>query len=305
MKAQAPPSTDEIVFVMPPSSSEASKALPARQMLCGIALAPFGDAALVMHFRVWREHDEQDDAMPLAQHDELLLLHHAVQAAWNLVREARSVLSGMSDIVPAFETLTVLYNPLQTAYSALHAAIAQAVRASFAEELAGRFAAARSSASSLAPALAPASALVEIPVCYAPEFAPDLADIARHAELTPDEVVALHAATEYRVAMIGFTPGFPYLLGLHPRLHAPRRASPRTLVDAGSIAIGGVQTGIYPVSSPGGWNIIGRTPLRLFDLGLHRRSRGENEYLCALRVGDRVRFRAVSRDEFIALNSQH
>jgi len=102
------------------------------------------------------------------------------------------------------------------------------------------------------------------PVC-AGRYGPDLDDVARHCGLTPEEVVSLHAAGEYPVYFIGFTPGFPYLGGMDPRLATPRLATPRPLVPAGSVGIAGPQTGIYSIDSPGGWRIIGWTPLRLFD----------------------------------------
>ncbi len=132
---------------------------------------------------------------------------------------------------------------------------------------------------------------IELPVCYDPEFALDLDDVAQHCGLPPNEVVARHAAARYHVRCVGFTPGFPYLSGLFPALATPRRATPRTAVPAGSVAIGGGQTGIYPLPSPGGWNIIGRTPLRLFDVTR------EPAALCM--AGDRVRFLAITREEFV------
>lgn len=132
--------------------------------------------------------------------------------------------------------------------------------------------------------------LIEIPVCYAPEFALDLEAVAEHCRLSPNDVVKSHAAACYRVRCVGFTPGFPYLSGLPPQLAMPRRATPRTSVPAGSVAIGGTQTGIYPLLSPGGWNIIGRTPLRLFDPA--RAPAG------LVRAGDKVRFRAISALQF-------
>lgn len=134
--------------------------------------------------------------------------------------------------------------------------------------------------------------LVEIPVCYAAEFAPDLDDVARHAELSTKEVVDLHAAAEYRVACIGFVPGFPFLTGLAKKLATPRRDTPRKEIPPGSVGIGGAQTGIYPLRSPGGWNLIGRTPLKLFD--------PTKTPPALLRAGDRVRFRAITREEFEA-----
>lgn len=130
------------------------------------------------------------------------------------------------------------------------------------------------------------SRCVEIPVHYGGEAGPDLAFVAERARLSSEEVIHLHCSAEYRVAMLGFSPGFPYLLGLDPRLTTPRRSTPRTLVPAGSIAIGGAQTGLYPQASPGGWNLIGRTALALFD--------PQRAAPSLLAPGDRVRFIAIN-----------
>jgi inhibitor of KinA len=135
-----------------------------------------------------------------------------------------------------------------------------------------------------------ASRVIEVPVCYDLEFAPDLAEVAVHAGLSEDEVVRRHSAANYQVSSVGFTPGFPYLSGLPTELATPRRATPRTEIPAGSVAIGGTQTGIYPRKSPGGWNIIGRTPLRLFDV--------QREPPALFQAGDQVRFRQITREEF-------
>jgi len=124
--------------------------------------------------------------------------------------------------------------------------------------------------------------LVEVPVVYGGEDGPDLNDVARHANLPPEEVVALHSSVEYEVSFVGFSTCFPYLSGLPAVLATPRLAAPRKHVPAGSIAIGGAQAGVYPLASPGGWRLIGRTSLVLFD------PRGEPPAL--LRMGDRVRF---------------
>ena len=132
--------------------------------------------------------------------------------------------------------------------------------------------------------------LVEIPVCYDLEFAADLEDVARNAQISTKEVVDLHSAAEYRVSCIGFVPGFPFLTGLPKVLATPRRATPRKEIPPGSVGIGGAQTGIYPLRSPGGWNLIGHTPLKLFD--------PTQNPPALLRAGDRVRFRAISRTEF-------
>lgn len=134
--------------------------------------------------------------------------------------------------------------------------------------------------------------LVEIPVVYGGEWGPDLDEVARLAGLTPEAAAALHCKGEYQVHMVGFTPGFPYLAGLPERLAAPRKPTPRLSVAAGSVGIAGGQTGIYPLASPGGWQLIGRTPLSLF--------RPEAVEPSLLRAGDRVRFVAIPPEEFDA-----
>ena len=116
-------------------------------------------------------------------------------------------------------------------------------------------------------ALEPESRFIEIPVVYGNAAGPDLGDVARHAGLTEKQVVELHASVDYVVWFLGFQPGFPYLGGLPSQLAMPRRAEPRLQVPAGSVGIGGVQTGIYPLATPGGWQLIGRTPLALFSVG--------------------------------------
>jgi inhibitor of KinA len=123
---------------------------------------------------------------------------------------------------------------------------------------------------------------IEIPVRYGGEFGPDLEDVARHAGLSPERAAELHASGSYLVHFLGFSPGFPYLGGLPPELATPRLDVPRKLAPAGSVAIGGSHAGIYPMDSPGGWRIIGRTPLRLFD--------PDASPPALLAMGDRVRF---------------
>ena len=138
-----------------------------------------------------------------------------------------------------------------------------------------------------------ASRRVEIPVCYqGDDFAPDLGELASLLGLTEEEVVRRHSAPEYLVHFLGFMPGFPYLGGLDPSLAAPRLSTPRVRVPAGSIAIGGSQTGVYPFATPGGWRILGRTPLVLYDPGRNPRA--------LLRMGDHVRFVPIPRDRLVA-----
>ena len=129
----------------------------------------------------------------------------------------------------------------------------------------------------------------QIPVCYGGEFGPDLEEIARLTKMSPDEVIALHSGATFTVAAVGFSPGFPYLTGLPARLQVPRRQTPRLEVPAGSVAIAGTQAGIYPFASPGGWQVIGRSAVRLFDPRASRPA--------LLKPGDRVRFVPVEKWE--------
>lgn len=132
--------------------------------------------------------------------------------------------------------------------------------------------------------------VVEIPVCYDAEFGPDLGDVAALNHVGIDEVVRLHSSTSYYVCFLGFTAGFAYLGGLSEVLHTPRLATPRRLVASGSVGIAGGQTGIYPTETPGGWRLIGRTPLRMFDPTAQSPTR--------LQPGDRVNFSVIDRATF-------
>jgi inhibitor of KinA len=181
-------------------------------------------------------------------------------------------IAGVTDIAPAFASVAMFLESPENFEAA-----SEAIRAA----LRRRRRAARAAAK---------PRLVEVPVCYDPEFAFDLETVAQHCRLAPNEVIARHAAARYQVRCVGFTPGFPFLSGLPANLATPRREIPRTTVPAGSVGIGGAQTGIYPLRSPGGWNIIGRTPLRLFDV--------TREPAALLRAGDRVRFVPITREEF-------
>jgi KipI family sensor histidine kinase inhibitor len=134
------------------------------------------------------------------------------------------------------------------------------------------------------------SRTVEIPVCYDKEFGPDLEFVAAHNDIRVDEAIHYHTSIDFLVYFLGFSPGFPYLGDLPKQLVTPRLSTPRVKVPAGSVAIGGSQTGIYPVDSPGGWRIIGRTPTRLFQSG--------NASPTLLQMGDVVRFKLITRKQF-------
>lgn len=132
-----------------------------------------------------------------------------------------------------------------------------------------------------------------IPVCYDRQYAPDIEEAARHANISIEEVIHLHSQADYLVCMLGFMPGFPYLTGLPEKLNMKRKANPRKLVQAGSVGIAGAQTGIYPLNSPGGWQIIGRTPLCLFDAA--------SDHPALLSIGTKVKFTPITPRDFEVL----
>lgn len=217
---------------------------------------------------------------PLGDHAVVVRLGDEItEAAFRQVQAVRARLdiqapAGTTDIVSGFTTVAVHFDPTRVERSGGTlpvAAMIGAVTALLQE---------------LADTPVPQGRLVEVPVCYEGEMAPDLDEVARRAGMSADQVVQLHSAGEYVVQVIGFLPGFPYLGGLDARLATPRRDTPRRRVAAGSVGIGGVHTGIYPIESPGGWNIIGRTGVELFA--------ASRTPAALLAVGDRVRFRPVS-----------
>jgi inhibitor of KinA len=212
------------------------------------AIAPLGDSALLI--TVGAAIDEAT--------------HRRVRAVTQRIE--RAGIPGVIELVPAYASVAVHYDPLRLSCDAATAQLAPLL-----EHL--------DAADPLPPRV------VEIPVRYGGDDGPDLADLAERHGLSPAEVVRIHTGGDYLVHLIGFAPGFPYLGGLDERLATPRRETPRTRVPAGSVAIGGGQTGVYPFESPGGWHLIGRTPLAMFDV--HR------DPPAMLSAGDRVRFRAL------------
>jgi len=184
---------------------------------------------------------------------------------------------GIVEVIPTYRSLLVLYDPLATDPIGLEKALLA---------LEGRLEAIE----------IPPQARVEIPVCYGGDFGPDIEFVAQNADLSVDEVVRLHSQPEYQIYMIGFTPGFPFLGGLPKVLTAPRLKTPRTLVPAGSVGIANNQTGMYPIASPGGWRIIGRTPLRLFAPAKPQ------PFL--YQAGDLLRYKPISAEEFRRMAEQ-
>ena len=145
------------------------------------------------------------------------------------------------------------------------------------------------------PFIYPDKHLIEIPVCYDEEFAPDISIVANHNSITVEKVIEIHCTPEYLVYFLGFSPGFPYLGGMSHSISTPRLQTPRIKVPEGSVAIGGDHTGIYPLSSPGGWNIIGRTPLKLFS--------PEKKEPTLLKLGYKIKFIPISKEEFFEMKN--
>lgn len=216
-------------------------------------ITPASDSALLVTF---------GDSISLEAHRKVIGLYRALKQ----LRDHR-----IRNLHPAYASLLIDFYPLAVTHNELEDVIV-----------------------SLAPEVGNAEArtadLIEIPACYEGEFAPDLANVAQHLRLTEEQVVKLHVEGEYHVYFLGFSPGFAYLGGVSQKLYAPRLETPRTHVKAGSVGLAGEQTGIYPNDSPGGWQLIGRTPLRMFNASQTPESR--------LRPGDHVRFKRITRTEF-------
>jgi KipI family sensor histidine kinase inhibitor len=218
-------------------------------------LLPAGESALIVEF------EERIDPVVNAR---AIALAERIDAAR---------IAGVRDVVPTYRAVAVYFDPLRTDTDALQARLAGE-----AGEIPDHVEAARPP--------------VRIPVCYGGDLGPDLAGVAERTALPEDEVVALHAAATYRVFMVGFVPGFAYMGLVDPRIAVPRHATPRVRVPLGSVAIAGVQTGVYPAETPGGWQLIGRTPLKPFN------PRRREPFL--LKAGDAVQFFAIDRARFDA-----
>jgi inhibitor of KinA len=240
-------------------------------------IIPLGDSALVVRVR------EQFEDAPEETLDEVLRVFQLLQ---------RAKIPGVIELAPAYTSVAVFFDPIAVSkangeangvFDNLATRIRSAIEISASRRIRRRTA-------SRAPRL------IEIPVCYDAEFGFDLNRVAEHTKLSEREIIELHSAGKYRVACIGFVPGFTFLAGLPKNLATPRRDVPRKEIPPGSVGIGGAQTGIYPLRSPGGWNLIGRTPLKLFDP-----VKNPPTLLCP---GDRVRFRVITREQFESFESQ-
>jgi len=199
-------------------------------------------------------------------------------------------LPGMIDAVPAYSSLTIYYDVFQ-----LRKSISpnETVSKWITGELEKRIQLPLTENDFI-------SRQIEIPVCYEKEFGLDIEEIASVKKITVDEVIKIHTSKAYRVYMLGFLPGFPYMGETDEQIKMPRKAQPRQKVEAGSVGIAGRQTGVYPLVSPGGWQIVGRTPLKLFEASPKARP-PEGAYeksICLLQPGDKVMFHSISKNEF-------
>lgn len=186
-------------------------------------------------------------------------------------------IEGVIECIPTICSLMVCYNPQIISYEALCACLQTRLK-----DITGTAQETRR--------------IVEIPVCYGGEFGPDIDFVAEHAQLSVPDVIRIHAGVDYLIDMLGFMPGFAYLGGLDKRLHTPRLQSPRTCIEASSVGIGGAQTGIYPLPSPGGWRLIGKSPVCLYD--------PFRDHPILYAAGDYLRFIPISEEDFHCIQAQ-
>lgn len=226
-----------------------------------ISIKPSGDSALIVFF---------GDAIDPA-------VNRNIGKALKAIAERH--IEGLVELVPTYGTILVVYDPLKADYETMKEQMAFLTGMTPAAEEEGE-----------------EGAVLEIPVCYGGVFGPDLDHVAEVNGLTPEEVVGIHSKPAYLVYMVGFTPGFPYLGGMDERIATPRLLSPRERIPAGSVGIAGHQTGVYPLESPGGWQIIGRTPVTLFD--------PEKDPPALLSAGMRIRFKPVDQTAYEAMKAR-
>ncbi len=199
-------------------------------------------------------------------------INRKISATIQLMKEQH--IEGVVDMIPAFCSLLVNYDPRVISYDEIRERMEALVRV---DARAGET----------------RKRIFEIPVCYGGEYGPDIQNIAEHAGLSQEDVIQIHSSRDYLIYMLGFLPGFTYLGGLDERLHTPRLANPRIRIPAGSVGIGGSQTGIYPLDSPGGWQLMGMTPVKTYD--------PSRETPILVEAGDYIRFVPVEEKEYLQI----
>lgn len=227
--------------------------------MSGLRILPAGDLSVVAEF---------GNEISTACNDRVRLLNQHLK---------KNKIKGIVETVPTFRSLLIYYDPLIISYKKLCDCIRSASETKGDIEYDSR-------------------RIVEIPVCYGGQYGEDLAAVAEHVGMSEEEVIKLHSGMDYLIYMLGFLPGFPYLGGMDPRLSTPRLSNPRTSIPAGSVGIGGEQTGVYPIASPGGWRLIGRTPLKLYD--------SEREKPTLYQAGDYIHFRPIAEEEYKYIEDQ-
>ncbi len=198
-----------------------------------------------------------------------------ITATVQMMREQQ--IEGVVDLIPAFCSLLINYDPRVISYGEIRTRMERILSMEVATGERKK-------------------KIYEIPVCYGGELGPDLGAIAAHAHLSEQEVIEIHSSTDYLIYMLGFLPGFTYLGGLDERIHTPRLANPRIRIPAGSVGIGGSQTGIYPLDSPGGWQLMGMTPVRTYD--------PNREVPILVEAGDYIRFVPIDRDTYDRISEE-
>lgn len=218
-----------------------------------IKILPAGDRALVVEFGNSIDEETNDKVHALAKN----------------LRETGN--PAIEEMIPTFRSLMICYDPLQTSWQTLEHQIHLLLESPCSRET-------------------HSSRILEIPCCYGSHFGPDLPDLEKHSGLTRDEIIAIHSSVTYKVYMLGFLPGFVYLGGLDKRIEMPRLATPRVRIPRGAVGIGGSQTGVYPLDSPGGWRLIGATPVDFYD------PERQEPVLC--KAGDYIRFVPISSCDY-------
>jgi KipI family sensor histidine kinase inhibitor len=221
-----------------------------------IRILPAGDLAVVVEF---------GNEISISCNDRVRQLNQCLK---------KNKIKGIVETVPTFRSLLIYYDPLKITYKKL----GNHIRAASAGNRVSN---------------ANTKRIIEIPVCYGGQYGEDLTDVASYAGMSETEVVNIHSSVNYLIYMLGFLPGFPYLGGLDKRLEIPRLPNPRTSIPAGSVGIGGEQTGVYPIASPGGWRLIGRTPLTLYD--------SERKDPTLYQAGDYIQFQPIDEYDFVRI----